>query len=489
MTKTQSKKLLSVLLTLAVFVTMFAGLNLSASAVSVWSGWIKIENAGDLKHMTNNSTGKFYLAKDIDLKGSLWNEAMNFNGTLDGNGHCIKNFTSTRCGLFFTLHGATIKNVGLRDVKIKTSYTYFGGFAAEAYNTTFSNCYISGTFTGSFVGGFVGRAKGNTYENCLNTADITDTLYAAGFEYGTPYTNDKGSIFKNCINTGNILGNSCAAGITCYVNNQMTSCYNLSAKITATGDDAYIGGLAAIAYNDAFMTNCATVSATDIGEPSANCLAKAKTSIPASTFKKASGFNGLNFSKTWTFKSGVNNGFPVLRIYTEGSNAFKLSAPKTVKGKTDKNSIALTWSTVSGAKSYKVSYTAGKKWTTKTASLPKLTLKNLKPGVTYSFKIAPVGRVVGNYSKVYKFTTKSASFSGKAPASTSVSVKYSWGKVAGAEKYRVRYSFDKKTWKTKDVNGTSFTFNLAKGKKCYIQVAGVSGKKVGKYTALTTISR
>ena len=79
-------RIFSVLLSLTVMLTAFSGMSVSAAAKSKWDGWLKISSAADLLRM-NNSENKFYLTKDIDLKGKLWDEAITFKGTLDGNGY------------------------------------------------------------------------------------------------------------------------------------------------------------------------------------------------------------------------------------------------------------------------------------------------------------------------------------------------------------------------------------------------------------------
>lgn len=414
-------------------------------------------------------------------------------------------------------------------------------------------------------------------------------IYAAGIEVSVEDKDDdyyhSTSTYKNCINTGKIISNAydddidatTSAGICTYLNSKMTSCYNLSSDITASADYKRIGGLAAEAGDSAYMTNCATVTETDIGEASSNCLAQANTNVAASKFKSASGFKGLNFTKTWTFKSGVNSGFPVLKIYTNNSRAFALAAPKNVTAAKSVTSLTVSWDAVSGARSYRVAYsTDNKTWKYKNVATTKATITGLQPNTKYYYKVAPVARVLGTYSSskaittdvklaapagikatktsnsitvswsavsgavkykvgystdnktwTYKNTTNTkftltglkantkyyykvlaintgngtwsktlnvttaSGFTGAAPSSTAVtySATYSWKAVDGADKYVVRYSLDnKKTWKTATVSKTSYTVKLAKGSTCYIQVAGISGNTVGKYTAIRTLS-
>ena len=52
--------------------------------------YTKISTYEDLKAISNKPDGKYYLACDIDMAGIEWTP-VTFNGTLDGNGHAIKN--------------------------------------------------------------------------------------------------------------------------------------------------------------------------------------------------------------------------------------------------------------------------------------------------------------------------------------------------------------------------------------------------------------
>ena len=104
-----------------------------------------------------DSDGKFYLTKDIDLKSyGNWEEAIRFSGTLDGNGFSIKNLTSEDFGLFYSLTDATVKNLGVTNVKIKTKKSV-GALTNGCKNSTIDNCYVTGTIeSGGHAGGIAG---------------------------------------------------------------------------------------------------------------------------------------------------------------------------------------------------------------------------------------------------------------------------------------------------------------------------------------------
>lgn len=325
-------RVLSFMLSLAVMLTAFAGMTVSAAAASKWDGWLKISSAADLLRM-KNSENKFYLTKDIDLKGKLWSEKMTFKGTLDGNGYRIKNLTSTSCGLFSSLQNATIQNLGLYNVNIKATDN-IGGFAKIANGTTFMNCYVTGTIetTKNTAAGFVsyyGGSKKNYYSDCVNAANVISGSKASGIE-GTksrPNGASSGSYdFENCINYGKIEGKSqYVSGICGCLFGQMTSCYNLGTIIN-NNDKYYGAGLAGFASNNAYMTNCATTSDIDIASAASNCLAQADTGVSASKFKKSNTYKGFDFGKTWTINSKINSGRPVLSIMLKNYSASKPTA-------------------------------------------------------------------------------------------------------------------------------------------------------------------
>ena len=127
-----------------------------------------------------------------------------------------------------------------------------------------------------------------------------------------------------------------------------------------------------------------------------------KTSV---TVKKLKANTTYQFKVRAISKKKVAGDFSaVLKVTTN------LTAVKGVKAKTTKSSVALSWSKVSGAKSYEVWQLVGKKWKkVGTASSTKLTVKKgLKKNTKYQFKVRAVSKakVYGDFSAVVKATTK-----------------------------------------------------------------------------------
>lgn len=414
-------KLISTVMAATIAVSAFAGMSLTASAKSKWDGWLKISSAGDLLRM-NNSEGKFYLTKDIDLKDELWGESMSFSGTLDGNGYCIKNLTSTKYGLFSSLSHASIQNIGLYNVKINSAMSEaIGGFARTAYDTEFSNCYVTGEITAEdarVVGGFTGeleRSSANTYINCVNMADIFSYNSSAGIEayrWSTDFSTYSGSKFENCINYGTITGNGkytsfgygyIVAGICGSLNNTMKSCFN-AGEITSNKPSYNAtlynpGGLAGKATNNAFMTNCGTTTKYDIASAASNCMAQGDTSMAKSKLTKSSTFKGFKFGKTWTIDKDINGGMPVLSIMLKNYAGSKPEASVKAGAVSKGTTIKLTTDIKGGVIRYTVN-----------GKTPTAGSKKYKDGITIDKNTTVKAAVFVNgyraYVATFKYTVK-----------------------------------------------------------------------------------
>ena len=170
--------------------------------------------------------------------------------------------------------------------------------------------------------------------------------------------------------------------------------------------------------------------------------------------------------------------------------------------KTSSTYVTLSWKKVTGADSYKVYYsTNGKKWKSVKVKKNTATVKKLKSGTQYRFKVrAFAGKYYGTASKILKKTTKV-----KKPTLSSVksskkkTATVSWKKVTNANGYVVEYStskkFTKKTTKKVTIKkGKTVKTTLKKlksGKKYYVRVKAyktVSKKAVyGGYSKVKTV--
>jgi LmbE family N-acetylglucosaminyl deacetylase len=128
--------------------------------------YTKISTYEDLKAIANKPDGKYCLASDIDMAGKDWTP-FTFNGTLDGDGHAIKNLSLTKkggavrdtydgnlksyqtslVGLFDVIENATITNLTLSSVYVEydTDEPCFAGtIAGYMGNSKIVNCAVQG---------------------------------------------------------------------------------------------------------------------------------------------------------------------------------------------------------------------------------------------------------------------------------------------------------------------------------------------------------
>ena len=180
-------------------------------------------------------------------------DSKKYIGTFDGQGHTISGLycekdenkdkfqSSAYIGLFGCLSG-TVKNVGVED-----SYFYvtgtgmfgnidIGGVCGYNFNGTITNCYNTGTIsgtisgTGSSVGGVCGAIFGGTITNCYNAGTISgaESDTNVGGVCGLSYNSN--AKITNCYNSGTVSGTGNSVGGVCGNNgnnNTITNCYYL----------------------------------------------------------------------------------------------------------------------------------------------------------------------------------------------------------------------------------------------------------------------
>lgn len=183
---------------------------------------ISITTVEQLQAIADNMTADYVLDADIDLEGVDWlplgttktqssSSQTKFTGTLDGNGHCIKNLTITRSttntynfvGLFGQLGACTIQNLVIKNANINVSgyNPCVGILAGHIYGTQaiVSNVSVQGdiTVTHSYayneyayrgVAGMVGSIYDgySEFTDCISTVNInisgcSRTCYTSGF--------------------------------------------------------------------------------------------------------------------------------------------------------------------------------------------------------------------------------------------------------------------------------------------------------------------
>lgn len=264
-------------------------------------GYTLIKNERQLAYLINSisASGKYRLAKNLDMSGYTWPGIQKtFSGTFDGAGYVIENITSeTKAsqGLFSSVSGAKIQNLSLDNCSFK-GYSSVGAIAGSAtgatviekivltdckvevvYNTAdcwpnvggavgyadgttkiqnVFNVYVTTGYVKSgvsntnvrdiYMGGIVGLTQSNvTVQNCLNQVPVTNTgkvkasnsLFTGGI-VGWAYGKISG-----CGNTGNIssgntsIASAYAGGIVGNSTTTISDCFNRG-NVTATAPES-----------------------------------------------------------------------------------------------------------------------------------------------------------------------------------------------------------------------------------------------------------
>ena len=171
-----------------------------------------------------------------------------YTGTFDGQGHTISGLyfnkdniqSDAYIGLFGYSSG-TVKNVGVEDSYFNATATVnkegipcqlnIGGVCGQNIGTI-TNCYNSGTVSGTessvSVGGVCGKNYEGTITNCYNTGTVSGTKNVGGV-CGLNYGNNKTEI-TNCYNSGKVseTGNANIGRICGYNQKTITNCYYLT---------------------------------------------------------------------------------------------------------------------------------------------------------------------------------------------------------------------------------------------------------------------
>ena len=169
---------------------------------AIAEGYTVITSADELQDINNNLGGKYILMADIDLSGENWTPIGNLNnpftGELNGNGYTISNLvldnnTMNYYGLFGRIQNAEISNLGMENANV-TGMMYVGLLAGYSYQSTISNCFVTGSVSGlSDVGALVGyNTHNSSVDSCYSISDVTGTSYRVGGLIG--YNADKSSI-------------------------------------------------------------------------------------------------------------------------------------------------------------------------------------------------------------------------------------------------------------------------------------------------------
>ena len=182
------------------------------------------------------------MTKDVDLGSDIFMVGDSYAGTFDGQNHTLKinwNSTSGWLAPFYTVNGATIKNLRTEG-EIKSNSHFWSGLVQSAYgNTTISGCVSAVNITSSYDNG--GCDAAGMVECVRDNANvtITDCLVKGKIDATTEKGKESMGGFvhllygkctlNNCLYAGENNGTRWSRTFAPYSGSTLNNCYYLNA--------------------------------------------------------------------------------------------------------------------------------------------------------------------------------------------------------------------------------------------------------------------
>ena len=232
------------------------------------SGAIAINSVSDLQNISSNPSGNYILMTDLDLSGVDWTPIADFSGTLNGNGHVIRNLTvntSGQAGLFANIVEGSICFLGVVDANVTSTDSRAGILAGED-------------------GGY----QGGSFENCY----VTGTVYSG--DTGYPYSYTGCGSFFGCSDHG--------------IDGTMTNCYadvNLSSAGSPRGGIWGYGCDARIIVTDSYFVDYGNITDHDSEDCGAQSISKSDLNALISVANPDIGYRNSTEWLTNMIKAGA----------------------------------------------------------------------------------------------------------------------------------------------------------------------------------------
>jgi len=302
-----------------------------------------IKTSKDLFSIVSSRNSHFKLGNDINMGNKNWVSITKFNGTIDGNGHTIKDINSP---LFHSIgKDGNIKNLNVIS-KIHNEFLGNVGVISGELGGSIRNVHVTGSIdikqsnsssTPSYLGGLVGKAMyGSHIINSGSNVNITTKLpktisftggisgrqegiventYSGGSITATTRTTNNSS-HTPIINIGGMFGQLYANMRGMNLNNLYTT-----TKITDTGaigtkKVGQVVGIETLSNKNPNVDNLYYIDNTLNASGSSNNSHIATTAIRTTDtdLKQQSTFKGFDFNVIW--KMGTN-GYPVHKTASE----------------------------------------------------------------------------------------------------------------------------------------------------------------------------
>jgi hypothetical protein len=262
-----------------------------------------ITTAHELACLDFHPAAHFRLEVDIDLAPYIWARSPvdAFQGSLDGNGHVVRNFhmEAEYSGGFvgWLRKGGCIRDLGLTNLSVSAKNGEVGGLVRVNSAGMIVNCYTQGSVSGARgVGGLVGYNRLGSITGCFSTCVVQGDKYVGGLAGES----EQGSI-RDCYSAGAVTGVEVTGGLVglLCVEGRVTHCYSTG---WVAGTDAATGGL--IGSNE---TGVVADSFWDI-DTSGTFLSDggAGLSTRAMTLRDSFTGAGWDFENTWSICEGTD---------------------------------------------------------------------------------------------------------------------------------------------------------------------------------------
>ncbi|RLM53520.1 hypothetical protein DVK02_13685 [Halobellus sp. Atlit-31R] len=222
------------------------------------SGWYEVTNVSQLQCIEDNGLGeKYLLTNNISASGTQsWNndkgfapigkQGSPFTGTVDGNGYTVSNLHIDRSGsdlvgLFGTVSGGTIIDLGIEDVDISGRDAVGGLVGQSKKDAIISGSSVTGVVDGNTItGGLAGQHKDGTITLSFTDTDVTGRSNVigevgglAGQNWGTVTKSKASGDVSGALTVGGLVGANTNGG-------SITESY---ATGDVSTDEKFAGGL------------------------------------------------------------------------------------------------------------------------------------------------------------------------------------------------------------------------------------------------------
>lgn len=243
-----------------------------------------------------DGSGSAKLTADIELASYDWTPLRKFYGTLDGQGHVIRNLYVNSTGYPLGLIGYLQGGASVTRLGITGSVTCTARSNAQA---------------GGIAGYMYDKAS---ITQCWSAVNVTSNKHAGGIAGYTA----TGAVITDCYATGTIrsssanecyLGGICGSGFSNAAGATLTNCYSVGKVVGTGGNASYVGGLSAD-KTAAHYVNGFYLTGTVSGESPKYGVTGLGTAKTADELKALASELGSSFAAD---TKGLNDGYPILK--------------------------------------------------------------------------------------------------------------------------------------------------------------------------------